>query len=72
MKFKFLNSNLSKRVLILGSSGIISLNLQNYLTKKKVSFIVLGRSKVDLTLDKTIYKLKKNNFKKRLCNFYIS
>ena len=27
-KFKFLNRNLSKRVLILGSSGIISLSLQ--------------------------------------------
>ena len=38
MKFKFLNSNLSKRVLILGSSGIISLNLQNYLTKKSVFY----------------------------------
>ena len=71
MKFKFLNSNLSKRVLILGSSGIISLNLQNYLTKKKVSFKVLGRSKVNLTLDKTIYKLKKMISKKD-CVIFIS
>lgn len=71
MKFKFLNSNLSKRVLILGSSGIISLNLQNCLTKEKVPFKVLGRSKVNLTLDKTIYKLKKIISKKD-CVIFIS
>ena len=71
MKFKFLNSHLSKRVLILGSSGIISLNLQKYLTKEKVSFKVLGRSKVNLTLDRNIYKLKKIISKKD-CVIFIS
>ena len=58
-KFKFLNRNLSKRVLILGSSGIISLSLQKYLKNKKIPFKVYGKSKINLIENKNIFKLKK-------------
>ena len=70
-KFKFLNRNLSKRVLILGSSGIISLNLQKYLKNKKIPFKVYGKSKINLIENKNIFKLKKIISKKD-CIIFIS
>ena len=70
-KFKFLNRNLSKRVLILGSSGIISLSLQKYLKNKKIPFKVYGKSKINLIENKNIFKLKKIISKKD-CIIFIS
>ena len=70
-KFKFLNRSLSKRVLILGSSGIISLSLQKYLKNKKIPFKVYGKSKVNLIENRNILKLKKIISKKD-CIVFIS
>ena len=67
-KFKFLNRNLSNRVLILGSSGIISLSLQKYLKNKKIPFKVYGKSKINLIENKNIFKLKKL-YQKRIVLF---
>ena len=66
MTFKFLNRNkkFPKRVVILGSTGIISTNLQRILKKKNIKFISVGRSKFDLKSKKTIKKLRKK-IKKR-------
>lgn len=58
--FKFLNNKVSiKRVLIIGSSGIISKNFQLELKKKNIPFIVIGRKKIDLTKKKSVKKLSK-------------
>lgn len=49
MSLKFLNKNLKKpkRVVILGTSGIISTNLQKKLKKNKISFIKIGKKNID-------------------------
>ena len=66
MTFKFLNRNkkFPKRVVILGSTGIISTNLQRILKKKNIKFMSVGRSNFDLKSKKTIKKLRKK-IKKR-------
>lgn len=58
LKFKKHKSKI-KRVLILGSSGIISENLQLKLKKQKIPFLVIGKKKIDLTRTKSIKKLSK-------------
>jgi UDP-glucose 4-epimerase len=59
-KFNFLNKEKKiKRVLILGSSGIISKNFQSKLQKENIPFLVIGRKKIDLTRKKSIKKLSK-------------
>ena len=73
MTFKFLNRNkkFPKRVVILGSTGIISTNLQRILKKKNIKFISVGRSKFDLKSKKTIKKLRKK-IKKRASIIFIA
>ena len=51
MKFKLHSRYKPKRIILLGTSGIISENLQREFKKKKLSFLKIGR--------------KKNNFKKK-------
>jgi len=59
-KFNFLNKEKKiKRVLILGSSGIISKNFQMILKKEKIPFLAVGRKKINLTKKKSIKKLSK-------------
>lgn len=55
MNFKFSNHHEKKpkRVVILGTSGIISRNLQKVLKKKNIKILLVGRSKLDLKNDKT-------------------
>ena len=50
MSFKFNNRSEKKpkRVVILGTSGIISSNLQKVLKKKNINILLVGRSKLDL------------------------
>ena len=64
---KFLNKKIKKpqRVLIIGSSGIISENVQEYLQKNSINFKVIGSSEINLkkknahrSLNK---KIKKND-----------
>ena len=64
---KFLNKKIKKpqRILIIGSSGIISENLQEYLQKNSIHFKVIGSSEINLkkknahkSLNK---KIKKND-----------
>ena len=46
--FKFQNKNLikPKRVIVLGTSGIISVNLQKKLKKHNVKFIKIGKKNI--------------------------
>ena len=50
MSFKFYHHSKTKpkRVVILGTSGIISSNLQKALKKSKINVLLLGRSKLNL------------------------
>ena len=49
MLFRFTKkNNKKKRMVLLGKSGIISSNLQKHLKKKRINFIALGRSSIDL------------------------
>ncbi len=50
---------MKKRIIILGSSGIISKNLQKKLKKKKINFMVFGKKKIDLVKKKSIRILRK-------------
>ena len=54
MSFKFHNYNKRKpkRVIILGTSGIISSNLQKELKKKYINILPIGRSKLNLKNEK--------------------
>ena len=54
MSFKFHNYNKKKpkRVIILGTSGIISSNLQKELKKKYINILPIGRSKLNLKNEK--------------------
>ena len=68
MKFKFENKFFQKpsRVVLLGTSGIISKNLQLNLKKNKVKFIKFGRKNLNLKSKFSIkilkQKIKKNDF----------
>ena len=61
MRFEFQNrySQKPNRVVLLGTSGIISKNLQKKLTKSKTKFIKIGRSQTDLRKKKSKNYLKK-------------
>ncbi len=61
MKFKFLNKKKKKpeNIIILGSSGIISKNLQKRFRKNKIKFQSIGRSKLDLRKVYSIPLLKR-------------
>lgn len=50
---------MKKRIIILGSSGIISKNLQKKLNKKKIKYIVFGKRKINLVNKKSISILRK-------------
>lgn len=60
MIFSFLNSSIKrpKRVVILGTSGIISTNLQKKLKKEKLNFIKIGKKNIDFKNKKSIQFLK--------------
>lgn len=64
--FKFLKSHNSNpgRVIILGSSGIVSINLQKMLRAKKIKTLTIGRSKLDLKKGKAS-KILKSKIKKK-------
>ena len=59
LSFKFNNRSEKKpkRVVVLGTSGIISSNLQKVLKKKYVNILPIGRSKLDLKSKNTIKAL---------------
>tara|TARA_Y100000590_G_scaffold467999_1_gene648930 strand:+ start:1547 stop:2395 length:849 start_codon:yes stop_codon:yes gene_type:complete len=50
---------MKKRIFILGSSGIISKNLQKMLRKKKKKFVVYGKKDINLINKKSIHILQK-------------
>jgi UDP-glucose 4-epimerase len=50
---------MKKRIVIIGSSGIISVNLQKKLKEKKLKFITIGRKNINLKKDKSYKALKK-------------
>jgi UDP-glucose 4-epimerase len=50
---------MKKRIIIIGSSGIISLNLQKKLKEKKLSFLTFGRKKINLKKKNSYKTLKK-------------
>ena len=66
MKFSCLNKRLKKpkRVVVLGSTGIISINLQKKLKLQNIKCIALGRKQIDLKKKKSVLYLKKkiNNY----------
>tara|TARA_B100001063_G_scaffold244205_1_gene276444 strand:+ start:663 stop:1502 length:840 start_codon:yes stop_codon:yes gene_type:complete len=49
---------MKKKIIILGSSGIISKNLQKKLKKNKIKFIVYGKEKINLVKKKSIKILR--------------
>jgi len=55
LSFKFNNRSEKKpkRVVILGTSGVISSNLQKVLKKKNINILLVGRSKLDLKNENT-------------------
>lgn len=53
------NSRFYGRVVIIGSSGIISKNLQNKLKINKISYLVIGSKKVNLLNPKSFIPLRK-------------
>ena len=61
MSFKFYNYNKKflNRVVILGSGGIISSNLQKILKQRGINITTIGRSKLDLKKKNASKKLKK-------------
>lgn len=54
---------MKKRIVIIGSSGIISQNLQKKLKEKKLNFLTLGRKDFDLKKNKSYVLLNK-----KICN----
>tara|TARA_B100000401_G_scaffold427719_1_gene359571 strand:+ start:236 stop:1129 length:894 start_codon:yes stop_codon:yes gene_type:complete len=63
-KFSLKKKTKPKRIVILGSSGIISKNLQKKLNELSIKFITIGRSKIDFKKKKSIKILEriiKNN-----------
>lgn len=50
---------MKKRIIILGSSGIISKNLQKILRKNKIKFVVYGKKEINLINKKSIHILQK-------------
>ena len=71
MTFKFSKKKNSNRIVILGSSGIISINLQKFLKKHKAIFKVFGKTKINLIDKKNIIKLR-NIISKKDCVVFIS
>ena len=64
MNFKINNkSSFYGRVVIIGSSGIISKNLQNKLKKNKINHLVIGSKKINLLKPKSFISLR-NKIKK--------
>jgi len=60
MNFKINNkSNFSGRVVIIGSSGIISKNLQNKLKNNRINHLVIGSKKINLLKPKSFISLRK-------------
>ncbi len=61
MKFKFKNKSLEKpsRIVLLGTSGIISKNLQENLKKNKIKFVKFGRKNLNLKSKLSVQILKK-------------
>ncbi len=61
MKFKFKNKSLEKpsRIVLLGTSGIISKNLQENLKKNKIKFVKFGRKNLNLKSKLSVKILKK-------------
>ena len=51
-KFKNKKNIIPKRVVVFGSSGIISKNLINALKKNKMKYKIIGRKNIDLLNDK--------------------
>ena len=62
MKFKFKNKSLEKpsRIVLLGTSGIISKNLQENLKKNKIKFVKFGRKNLNLKSKLSVQILKKD------------
>ena len=52
---------MKKRIVIIGSSGIISQNLQKKLKEKKLFFLTFGRKNFDLKKNRSYEMLKKKN-----------
>ena len=50
---------MKKRIVIIGSSGIISQNLQKKLKEKKLKFVTFGRKDINLKTNKSHDVLKK-------------
>ncbi len=50
---------MKKRIFILGSSGIISKNLQKMLREKKKNFVVYGKKEINLINKRSIHILQK-------------
>tara|TARA_B100000768_G_C11253393_1_gene365189 strand:+ start:105 stop:983 length:879 start_codon:yes stop_codon:yes gene_type:complete len=60
MNFKINNkSSFSGRVVIIGSSGIISKNLQNKLKNNRINHLVIGSKKINLLKSKSFISLRK-------------
>ena len=61
MTFNFLNNFIKKpkRVVILGTSGVISINLQKKLRKDEINFVKIGKKNIDFKKKKSIQFLKK-------------
>mgnify|MGYP006092063769 CR=1 FL=1 len=51
---------MQKRIVIIGSSGIISQNLQKKLKEKKLKFVTFGRKDINLKMNKSYEVLNKN------------
>ena len=60
-----------KRIVIIGSSGIISTNLQKKLRLNNLNFLVFGRKKIDLK-KKDSYKILKKKIKNNDVIVFIS
>lgn len=60
LKFKFLNNSSKnpKRIIILGTTGIISRNLQKKLKINKISFLKIGKKNIDLRKKKSVQYMK--------------
>ena len=62
---------MTDRIVILGSSGIISKNLQLKLKEKEISFIVLGKKKINLK-NKNSYMFLRKKIKNNDTVIFIS
>ncbi|MBA1339400.1 MAG: Nucleoside-diphosphate-sugar epimerase [Pelagibacterales bacterium] len=73
-KFDFLNkkNKKPKRVVILGSSGIIVKNLSSLLKKKQINFITLGSKKINLKKPDIYSNILRKKIKKNDCILFLA